>query len=564
MDLRWYQEEAVQAVYQHLRQRNDNPCVVLPTGSGKTPLLAQICSDAVNKWHGRVLVLAHVKELLQQARDKLSHWMAWDQVGVYSAGLKSRDTAHPVIVAGIQSVYKRAHKLRAFDLIIVDEAHLIPTSGDGMYRRFLADAMIINPNVRVIGLTATPYRLDAGMICTATNILNAVCYEAGVKELIVQGYLCPLRSKRGATRADLSGVHMRGGEFIASEMADAMDPVVASAVAETMEYCHDRHSVLVFAASVAHAETIRSMLEEHGESADIVTGESSHEHRADTLERFRAGSLKYLVNVNVLTTGFDAPNVDAISLIRATASPGLYYQMVGRGLRMDPTKVDCLVLDFGENIITHGPIDDMQPPQKPGDGTGDAPVKECPECREMVHAGFSICPACEYVFPAPDPNHQGNASDAAVLSGEVITLEYPVKHVSYSVHVKRGREDDPDYPRTLRVNYAIGLADRVSEWICLEHPDGFARQKAKIWWEQRSQAAVPSTIDDAVELANAGALADTLRITVRQAEGDRFPTIVGYEIGDVPEWKNDDEQAAGAFAGTGSWWGDDVSDDVPF
>ena len=168
MELRPYQQEAVDAVYRHLREHDDNPCVVIPTAGGKTPVLATICKDAVVHWDGRVLVLAHVKELLEQAADKLQADLprAASSASTRPA-CKRRDTEHPVIVAGIQSVYKRACELDAFDLIIVDEAHLIPPDGDGMYRQFLADAKVVNPQVRTIGLTATPFRLKSGMICAA-------------------------------------------------------------------------------------------------------------------------------------------------------------------------------------------------------------------------------------------------------------------------------------------------------------------------------------------------------------------------------------------------------------
>ena len=165
MQLRPYQTRAVQAVYEHLQSRDDNPCVVLPTGSGKSLVIAKICSDAVLRWGGRVLILAHVKELLQQNADKL-HRLAPDvKFGVYSAGLNSRNTQEPVIIAGIQSVYERACELGAFDLILIDESHLLPESGEGMYRTFIKEAKIVNPDVRLIGFTATPYRLSSGILC---------------------------------------------------------------------------------------------------------------------------------------------------------------------------------------------------------------------------------------------------------------------------------------------------------------------------------------------------------------------------------------------------------------
>jgi DNA repair protein RadD len=196
--LRPYQREAVDAVYDYLRMRDDNPCVVIPTAGGKTPVLATICRDAVRLWNGRVLILAHVKELLEQAAEKL-HAVAPDlPVGIYSAGLKRRDLGYAITIAGIQSVYERACDVGRVDLVIVDEAHLIPPDGEGMYRTLLADLRVINPRMRVIGLTATPFRMKSGAICGPDNILNEVCYEVGVRELIVQRYLCSLRTKSGA------------------------------------------------------------------------------------------------------------------------------------------------------------------------------------------------------------------------------------------------------------------------------------------------------------------------------------------------------------------------------
>ena len=165
MELRPYQAEAVEAVYNHLRTKDNNPCIVLPTGTGKSVVIAKIVSDAVSQWGGRALILAHVKELLEQNAGKVKALCPEIPIGIFSAGLKSRDTDEPVIVAGIQSVYEKACDLGAFDLIIVDEAHLIAPDGDGMYRTFLKDMKVINPKVRVIGLTATPFRLKGGLIC---------------------------------------------------------------------------------------------------------------------------------------------------------------------------------------------------------------------------------------------------------------------------------------------------------------------------------------------------------------------------------------------------------------
>jgi superfamily II DNA or RNA helicase len=356
MILRPYQQEAVDAVYRHLQERDDNPCVVIPTAGGKSPILAAICRDSVLQWNGRVLILAHVKELLEQ---NSRHLFEADpdlalKVGIYSAGLKCRDTEHPVIVAGIQSVYKRACELDAFDLIIVDEVHMVPADGEGMYRQFLSDMKAINPNVRVIGLTATPFRMKSGMICAPENILNHVCYEVGVRELIVQGFLCPLKTKSGTAKADTSNLHVRAGEFVAEEVETLMDTehLVESACTEIVELTSERKSVLVFAAGIAHANHVAEVLRgKYGADVATVFGDTPYEERDSVIKRFKTGGIKFLVNVNVLTTGFDAPNVDCIVLLRPTMSPGLYYQMVGRGFRIHPEKSNCIA--EGQRVLTN-------------------------------------------------------------------------------------------------------------------------------------------------------------------------------------------------------------------
>jgi len=509
--LRPYQVEAISAVYDHLRRRDDNPCVVIPTAGGKTPVMASICRDAVQQWDGRVLILAHVKELLEQAVDKL-HIMApdlWNRIGVYSAGLRSRDTDHPIIVAGIQSVYRRAAELDAFDLITVDEAHLIPPSGEGMYRQFLAEAKIVNPNVRLIGLTATPYRMSTGMICGPENLLNHVCYEVGVKELIVQGYICPLRSKAGKIKADTSNLHIRGGEFIAGEVEQLMDDdsLVRSACREIIE---------------KHAQHVQRILGELSHECGFVCGETLPFERAETLQRFKDGDLKYLVNVNVLTTGFDAPNIDCVAMLRPTNSPGLYYQMVGRGFRLHPGKDNCLVLDFGGNILRHGPVDDLQI-KEPGQGNGEAPAKECPECNAVIHAAYATCPECGYEFPPPQrEQHDSQASTAGILSGEVTETEYDVQDVYFSVHVKRDAPED--HPRSMRVDYRVGFNDYRSD----------ARAKAEAWWRARSNEPVPDTAEQAVDICEAGGIAETKAITVRSVTGEKYDRITDYQLGPIP------------------------------
>ena len=340
---------------------------VVHHNTGKSLVLAQIAKDSVEKWNGRVLILAHVKELLEQNADKIRKLCPELKIGIYSAGLRSRDTTEQVIVAGIQSVYNKACELDAFDLVVVDEAHAISSEGDGMYRTFLADMKIINPHVRVIGLTATPFRLKGGLICKPENILNEICYEAGLKEMIQQGYLSPLISRAGRAEANLANLHIRGGEFISDEVAAAMDneALVTSACREIVELTRDRKSVLIFTASVDHCKHVAEKIQAFsGKECAIVTGDTSPAERAEIIARFKGESisadlfgtpkppLKFLANVNVLTTGFDAPNTDCVVMLRPTNSPGLLIQCAGRGTRLSPEtgKTNCIA--EGTMILT--------------------------------------------------------------------------------------------------------------------------------------------------------------------------------------------------------------------
>ncbi len=540
MQLRPYQSEAVAAVYEHLRTRDDNPCVVIPTGGGKTPVIATICRDAVGPWTGRVVILAHVKELLEQAADKLSTIAPDVPVGIYSAGLKRKDLGYAVTIAGIQSIYQRACDLGPVDLLIVDEAHLIPPDGEGMYRQFIADAKVVNPLARVIGLTATPFRMKSGPICEPGNILNHVCYEVGVRELIVQGFLSPLRTKAGLQKVSTEDLHVRAGEFVASEVEDLMDSdaLVEGACAEIVEHTKSRSATLIFSSGIRHGQHIVEVLKsKHGVECGFVSGDTPAGVRSSILDRFRSGALKYLCNVNVLTTGFDAPHIDCVALVRPTMSPGLYYQMVGRGFRLHPGKADCLVLDFGGNVLRHGPVDAIRIATDDR-GEGEAPAKECPQCHALIAAGYQTCPECGHQFPEPNKQkHEAQASTEGILSGQTTREEHHVSETTYHVHIKRG---DPDAPLTMRVEYRVGFNRYFREWVCFNHT-GYARTKAEAWWRARSVEPVPGGTEEAVELARAGALASTLSITVEKKAGEQFERVVAHRLGDKPPRLEGDE-----------------------
>jgi DNA repair protein RadD len=205
--------------------------------------------------------------------------------------------------------------------------------------------------------------------------------------------------------------------------------------------------------------------------------------------------------------------------------------MVGRGFRLDPSKANCLVLDFGGNILRHGPVDALAIKDRLS-GTGEAPAKECPQCQAVIHASYSICPECGYAFPPPKrEQHDHEASTAGILSGEVTETEHEVQDVSYGIHVKRDAPED--HPRTMRVDYRVGFNDYRSEWVCFEHT-GYARAKAEAWWRARSREPFPESAEEAVGICQAGGVAPTLAITVRSVTGEKYDRITRHKLGPIP------------------------------
>lgn len=501
VQLRPYQREAIDATWAFMRARDDDPIIVLPTGSGKSLVGATMIREACETWPGtRVVVVTHVKELLQQNARALTSVWQHAPFSFYSAGLGQKRTDQ-ITFAGIQSAHGVPGAFGMVDLVIVDEAHLVPKKAEGTYRAFLDGLRRNNPYLRIVGMTATPYRLDSGLLHDGDNaIFGDIAYTADIANLVAQGFLCPLVSRAGAAKADLSAVRTRNGEFVQHDAAQAFmaGDLVGAAVSEVIALAGDRKSWLLFCSDVEHSKAVATELARRGIPTGCVTGETSSGDRAATLNAFKTGRLRAVTNCEVLTTGFDAPGIDLIVMLRPTKSTGLYVQMLGRGLRIAPSKSDTLVLDYAGNIERHGPIDQIRvrPKRAPGEGGGItvAPVKECPECHAFVAPATMKC-ACGYEWPAEAP-HGDTASDAPVLAAtHVETLS--VDSVSYHAH------DKPGSPVSLRVTYWCG-ARSFSEWVCLEH-SGYAQKKAVLWFWDRGMTA-PATVADALQLARNGAI----------------------------------------------------------
>lgn len=499
--LRGYQEEAVAAIYSHFANNPvGDPLVVMPTASGKSLVVAEFIRRSIDAWPAtRVLVLTHVMELVEQNESEFRrHWNDDDTYpgGIYSAGLKRRDVNSAVLLAGIQSIYKRAEELGHFDLVLIDEVHLLPKSGEGRYRTYLAALRKINPAVRLVGLTATPYRLQGGYLDRGDDALfSAIAYDVKLEPLIEQGFLAPLIAKRPKNVIDTSGLHTVGGDFKADEVEEAaiVDDLVEDSIAEVIELAEkeDRHHWLIFACGIKHAELVVEELEKHGVEALAIFGHTKKDQRAMIVDRFKCGKLKALVNVGVLCTGFNAPCCDLMVVFRPTKSTSLFVQIYGRGMRTHPGKENCLVLDFGTNVERHGPINNVRPRDA---GEGPPPTKTCPECQSIILAGLGVCPDCGYIFEIAPRTivHEVVSSELSPIDMEL----YKPKRMNVRTMCLR-KHEKPGKPVSMRVDFMCGMRT-FSEWVCFEH-GGFARGKAVKWWQRHHGAPpIPMTVNEAI------------------------------------------------------------------
>lgn len=351
--LRPYQHEAVQATIAHFRKERTPAVIVLPTGAGKSLVIAELARIA----RGRVLVLAHVKELVEQNFEKYSSYKL--SAGIFSAGLNRKDMQQKVIFGSIQSVANASSEFfQDYSLVIIDECHRVGLDSDTQYHEVINKLKNANSDLCLLGLTATPYRLGVGWIyeyhlpkkeikTKEERFFKKCLYELNLRYMIKNKYLTPpVKIDAPVACYDFSSLNLNGGRYSEKDIENLLKdqkritPVIIKNIVDLSE---DRQGVMIFTSSVRHAKEILSLLPM---GSAIVTGETDSNERDEIIQAFKEKKLKFLVNVSVLTTGFDAPHVDVIALLRPTESVSLFQQIVGRGLRLSPGKTDCLILDY--------------------------------------------------------------------------------------------------------------------------------------------------------------------------------------------------------------------------
>lgn len=545
MKLRDYQQRTLDELYQWWRKSEGNPLVTVPTGGGKSIIIAELVRLLFDTWpedHPRTVVLVPSKELAEQNAEKLVALLPTHiRVGFYSASLGRKRPDADVIVATIGSIYKSAHVLGNIRCVVIDEAHLVNPDGAeaGRYRQFLSD-LGKYCQFRVVGYTATPFRGNGIFLTEGDNpLFHGVASHVTVAELLKNGFLSPLIRPIDAikTRIDTDGIKTTSGDFNIGELSDRVESYLPAAADEACQLAAERKKWISFTATVINAQHFAEMLRQRGITAEVVTGDTPNLEREALIARFRAGEIRCLVTVLALATGFDVPDVDCILWLRPTKSPVLYVQGAGRGFRIANGKTDCLWLDFSDTTERLGPVDAIKGRKKPkkSDTERGAPTKTCDNCGEQAPAAAPFCPTCGHEFPAKEQEVR-KASNAAILSIQVEPKinTYQVDNVTYRVHRKEGKPD------SMRVDYWSGIRVVASEWVCLDH-EGFARGKAEKWWSLRNPdgfSHIPRTTHQAFEWLDTG-------FKPKQPQG-----IVINETGKFPEivkhiWSHEPDRTEG-------------------
>lgn len=355
--LRPYQQEAVEKTITHFRKTDDPALIVLPTGAGKSLVIAELARLAKQK----ILVLAHVKELVEQNSDKYKSFGL--EASIFSAGLKQKSLTHQVTFASVQSLSRNLDELNEhYSLLIIDECHRVSGDSESQYAKVINALKKHNPKLKVLGLTATPFRLGLGWVYhrhyhgfvrgKSDSPFKDCIFELPLRYMLKHQFLTPPKEIDAAiSHYDFSSLPSDAfGRFNQNDL----NTLLQENTRATKTICDDilirsehRQGVMIFAATVRHAEEITGYLA--SEKVALITADTPSMQRTEIINSFKEKSLKFLVNVSVLTTGFDAPHVDYIAILRPTESVSLFQQIVGRGLRLAPNKKDCLVIDYAGN-----------------------------------------------------------------------------------------------------------------------------------------------------------------------------------------------------------------------
>jgi DNA repair protein RadD len=570
--LRYYQHEAKQAVFDYWDETPGHPLIVAATGTGKSIIQASFTLDLLEGWSDlRVMNTTHVVELVESNYKELLGLSTFAPAGVWASSLGRSDRNSQILFTQIQTVHDKAQQIGHVDVLEIDEAHLVPFKQTTMYRTLIDGLLEVNPDMKIVGLTATDFRLDGGRLTEGDGkLFDKVVYEYGIRRGIDDGYLTPITSKPVETNYDLTGVGKSMGEYKASDYRAAVDTDLLNAriVQEVLDTEGRRKKALIFCRGVEHAGRIRDAFKAAGRAVELVHGGTPSGERRRLIADLKSGKLWGLVNDNILSTGTNIVGCDLIVDLYKTLSAVRYVQRVGRGTRViyppgfDPEAVDDVArraaiasyikpntryMDFAGNIKEHGPVD-MISPRKPGKGDGEAPIKVCPCCHEIVHASVRVCWSCDTPFEFEEkPRFAAHADTAPILSS-VEPDWLPVRSRKFKYHEKIGGTP------SVMVEYMSGFT-AYRHWLCPQHASGAKYRSDKWWLLHGGKTPLPRTVDDF--LSRTSELRDTAEIAVKPKPGSKYWDIADTRPANdnAPTASNDNAPAD---------WAADLDDQIPF
>jgi DNA repair protein RadD len=370
------------------------PLIVVPTGGGKSHIAAALALH-----YRDCLILSHDSRILRQNANKIP--LQTHELGIFCAELNSKNHGELCTVASIQSAYNAAHEFARYKHIILDESHLCGFNSDTRYRKFFD---IIQPD-KIIGMTATPYRLEGGHLVGHKNSLfDGIAAEITYDEVLATGRIVPARGKEGEALPDMAGVEKSlSGDLQDEQAAVSFMLTLKDNAREIVHYASSKRKVLIFTHTIEQCEATVKALRDLGQYVDCV---HSKKDNTASFTHFHEGMTKYMVNVGLCTTGYDFPLIDMVVLLRSTLSPALYVQMAGRGARAAQGKEYFTLLDYGNNMMRHGSLKNVNPPPRKGEPKKKEEdllpdLKVCRSCREIMEKDLMECPSCGYIYEPP-------------------------------------------------------------------------------------------------------------------------------------------------------------------
>lgn len=545
MKLRYYQRNAIDALQSWFDTKPEEPALIaLPTAAGKTIIFSHFIKEVFHKNpKARFLIMAHRKELVAQAESKLKSVWPDAPVGVLAAGMKRFQHNAQILVASRDTLAspKRLEKVGKFDYMIIDEAHNVPPSSLTRYKKII-DTLSERQSMKVMGCTATPYRMGQGYIYgnRKDHFFKGLAYSVSIPELIQAGYLCRLSAfavnDNAIIDAGKVSLKFKGGDFREKELEDIamVDETIIEVISDWIDnaYTKGRTASVFFCVSVLHAQKMTQYLKQHGINAAVVTGETPNQDRDKILADFESGKLHALCNVGVLTEGWDAPRTDCIALLRPTQSVGLYVQMCGRGMRLHDNKENCLLLDYGENVARHGCLDEVEPGESL---PGRYKPKICASCNAINSPSAKECIECGQVFESTQSKvlwtkkerevaRRTKADKQAVLSDErkaSAPKNKPITDIHASVvKSKNGSE----YCQVVFTVEGEFFPKKMP--LMFGHPTAHNMAVRK-WKKITTKWGSPSQPWMAAELINSGAF-DTISEIIVQKQG-KYENVVGIK-----------------------------------